>query len=67
MVLPITGVGIKNYQNNINNVPPTMNSNPTPDFKLNFSLKIIYAKAIVTNVLNLSIGTTTLPIDISAK
>ena len=43
-----------------NNVPPTMDTRPIDDFTESFSLNTMYEKAIVTNMLNLSIGTTTL-------
>ena len=43
-----------------NNVPKTIPINPIIDFLFSFSFKIIFEKAMVTNILNLSIGTTTL-------
>ena len=40
-------------------VPVTIKINPNIDFLDSFSFKNIYANKIVTNMLNLSIGTTT--------
>ena len=37
-----------------------MDTRPIDDFTESFSLNTMYEKAIVTNMLNLSIGTTTL-------
>ena len=42
------------------NVPATISSNPVPDFNDSFSWNTIYENAIVTRILSLSIGTTTL-------
>ena len=47
------------YTNN-SNVPITIKIKPIADFLFNFSFKIMYENPIVTNILNLSIGTTTL-------
>ena len=41
-------------------VPAVMRTSPAADFFESFSLNTIYEKAIVTRILNLSIGTTTL-------
>ena len=43
-----------------NNVPATKSTSPTPDFLVSFSPNTKYEKKIVTRILNLSIGTTTL-------
>ena len=48
------------YANSINKVPATIITSPMPDFALSFSLNTMYENAMVTNMLNLSMGTTTL-------
>ena len=42
------------------NVPTTIRSSPVPDFNDSFSWNTIYENAMVTRILSLSIGTTTL-------
>lgn len=50
----------KDYFFKSNNVPATKSTSPTPDFLVSFSPNTKYEKKIVTRILNLSIGTTTL-------
>ena len=48
------------YKTTIPKVPATMSARPRPDFFVSLSLNTMYANAMDTSVLNLSIGSTTL-------